>query len=414
MNENIPALAEEILQAEKNRICADYGYLSYPLGKLAMNVGEYPYLVATDGRTLNFDGEKLLRYYADGGDGAVVILHPLLQCLFLHPFHKADRFPDWSVAADICTACVTDEMGLFFGSHRDKSERKSVYKSIIDEYDVMNASSCERYLQGKPQEEKDRLAALFSLCDHSLWQTKDREGKEESEVSDDGLEELWRKIALQTFSSPGVEEGTMKDLLSVSAGKRLSYRAFLRRILKQKEKKGLSQDEFDLNYYTYGLSLYGNLPLIESTETKEDRHAESLAIAIDTSGSTKGKPVRIFLEETRSVIEQAGGEEFGTGVRIIQCDDRIRSDVTVRTRREFDAMMESFELTGGGGTDFRPVFDLLEKESRSGKRIRGLIYFTDGLGVFPSRVPPFPSAFVLFGKDKDKIAVPKFAYRLTE
>ena len=49
MNENIPALAEEILQAEKNRICADYGYLSYPLGKLAMNVGEYPYLVATDG-----------------------------------------------------------------------------------------------------------------------------------------------------------------------------------------------------------------------------------------------------------------------------------------------------------------------------------------------------------------------------
>lgn len=414
MNENISALAEEVLQAAKNKICAEYGYLSYPLGKLAMNVGEYPYLVATDGRTLNFDGEKLLRYYADGGDGAVVVLHPLLHCLFLHPFHRTECFFDWSVAADICTACVTDEMALSFGSYRDESERKTVYKSIIDEYDVMNASSCERYLQGKPQEEKDRLSALFSLCDHSLWQTKDRGGKEESEASDDGLEEIWRKIALQTFSSPGVEEGTMKDLLSVSAGKRLSYRAFLRRILKQKEKKGLSQDEFDLNYYTYGLSLYGNLPLIESTETKEDKHAEALAIAIDTSGSTKGKPVRIFLEETRSVIGQAGGEEFGTGIRIIQCDDRIRSDVTVRTRREFDALMDSFELTGGGGTDFRPVFDLLEKETRSGKRIRGLIYFTDGMGVFPARVPPFPSAFVLFGKEKDKIAVPKFAYRLTE
>ena len=48
----------------------------------------------------------------------------------------------------------------------------------------------------------------------------------------------------------------------------------------------LDPDEFDLNFYTYGLSVYGNLPLIEPLETRESKKIEELALVIDTSYST--------------------------------------------------------------------------------------------------------------------------------
>ena len=48
---------------------------------------------------------------------------------------------------------------------------------------------------------------------------------------------------------------------------RRSYRDFLRRFCVLREEVKLDPDEFDLNFYTYGLSVYGNLPLIEPLET---------------------------------------------------------------------------------------------------------------------------------------------------
>ena len=41
-----------------------------------------------------------------------------------------------------------------------------------------------------------------------------------------------------------------------------------------------------MNFYTYGLSVYGNLPLIEPLETRESKKIEELALVIDTSYST--------------------------------------------------------------------------------------------------------------------------------
>ena len=54
---------------------------------------------------------------------------------------------------------------------------------------------------------------------------------------------------------------------------------------------------FDYNFYTYGLRLYGNMPLIEPLESKEVKKIEEFVIIIDTSMSCSGELVRKFLEE---------------------------------------------------------------------------------------------------------------------
>ena len=76
-------------------------------------------------------------------------------------------------------------------------------------------------------------------------------------------------------------------------------------------------------------------------------------------------------------------------------------------------MNSSMTLKGFGGTDFRPVFDHVEKlrKSREFANLRGLIYFTDGLGTFPAQKPDYETAFIFLRED-DAPQVPPWAIKL--
>ncbi len=50
----------------------------------------------------------------------------------------------------------------------------------------------------------------------------------------------------------------------------------------------MDDDAFDFIFYTYGLQMYGNLPLIEALEYKEVKKVEELVIAIDTIRILRG------------------------------------------------------------------------------------------------------------------------------
>ena len=76
--------------------------------------------------------------------------------------------------------------------------------------------------------------------------------------------------------------------------------------------------------------------------------------------------------------------------------------------------MEHFTLKGGGGTDFRPAFAYVEERvaQRSWGRLRGLLYFTDGYGIFPVKMPPFETAFVFLQNQYRDVDVPPWAIKL--
>ena len=50
---------------------------------------------------------------------------------------------------------------------------------------------------------------------------------------------------------------------------------------------------------TPAVEVYGNMPLIEPLETREERRIEELVIAVDASMSTSGKLVRRFRSGSR-------------------------------------------------------------------------------------------------------------------
>ena len=76
--------------------------------------------------------------------------------------------------------------------------------------------------------------------------------------------------------------------------------------------------------------------------------------------------------------------------------------------------MEDFQLSGGSATDFRPVFHRVEELQKQGafNSLQGLIYFTDGMGIYPGKRPPYDVAFVLLEEPPISMKMPPWAIRL--
>jgi predicted metal-dependent peptidase len=100
-----------------------------------------------------------------------------------------------------------------------------------------------------------------------------------------------------------------------------------------------------------------------------------VTVAIDTSGSMGTEEMTTALRETKGILNATGAQ-----VEIIAADTRVTD---VKKVQRVDDVRKL--LKGGGGTDFRPVFELLER--RSSGRPDVVIYMTDGYGPAPARPP---------------------------
>ena len=176
----------------------------------------------------------------------------------------------------------------------------------------------------------------------------------------------------------------------------------------------MDDDSFDYNFYTYGLRLYGNMPLIEPLESREVKKIEEFVIVIDTSMSCSGELVQRFLEETYGILSDSGNFFQKVNIHIIQCDEKVHSDVKITGAEELQEYMNSLELYGDGGTDFRPAFAYVEElmEKREFENLKGLVYFTDGYGLFPAKMPPYRTAFVFMEQEPEDVDIPAWAMKL--
>ncbi len=168
-----------------------------------------------------------------------------------------------------------------------------------------------------------------------------------------------------------------------------------------------------MGYYSYGLRLYRNMPLIEPLETRETKKIREFVIVIDTSYSTNGKLVAGFLRETYDVLSRKNSFFRSCSIRLLQCDNEVRREDVIGSETDLMRLAGQMQLAGGGGTDFRPAFSYVERLRREGrmKKPGGLLYFTDGKGTYPKQKPDYKTAF-LFLEEYEEEAVPPWAMRL--
>lgn len=245
------------------------------------------------------------------------------------------------------------------------------------------------------------------------------EGKDR--IPAEGTEEDWKNIAekiqedLETFSKEhGDAAGGMVQNLNAVNRERYNYESFLRKFAVPGEAMVINDDEFDYIFYTYGLKLYDNLPLIEPLEYKEVNRIREFVIAIDTSGSTSGELVDRFIQKTYNILKSTESYFSRVNIHIIQCDSAIQEHVKITSAEEFDDYLKNMQIHGLGGTDFRPVFSFVDSLVKEGEftNLKGLIYFTDGYGTFPSQMPDYLTAFVFVDNDYNNPIVPPWAIKL--
>jgi predicted metal-dependent peptidase len=115
-----------------------------------------------------------------------------------------------------------------------------------------------------------------------------------------------------------------------------------------------------------------------------------IAIAIDTSGSIRTNEMEEFLSEVSALKGQMRAR-----VTLLACDSALAEGApwVFEPWEEFSCPAD---IHGGGGTDFRPVFEWLEHQGRDPEL---LVYFTDAQGRFPQSEPNFPVIWLVKGKD---------------
>ena len=247
------------------------------------------------------------------------------------------------------------------------------------------------------------------------------EEDEKPSLSEAEMRELWDEISeyvqtdMETMSKQqGDEMGDLMQNLTAVNRDKYDYTDFLRKFSVHGEQMQINDDEFDYIFYTYGLSLYKNMPLIEPLEYKEVKKVKEFVVAIDTSGSVSGELVRKFVEKTYNILKSE--ESFFTKINlhIIQCDSEIHEDVKITNQEDFDRYMDNLTLKGFGGTDFRPVFEYVDKliKNHEFSDLKGLIYFTDGWGTFPRVQPEYSTAFVFLDDNYNNPSVPVWAIKL--
>lgn len=428
--ERMRRIGEQILAASRDELYLGMRFLDVALSSFLYQMDSEVHPFGTDGAIIYFHPRELGGKYREN---RILVnrgyLHMVYHCLFRHMikqflFDGEKRDPVlflWDLSCDIAVERLID--GNYHRSVRYSRSllRRETYRRLEQEAEgkVLNAERVFRLLRKweLSAEQWKKLYEEFYVDDHRYWQNKNPEKK----PPNPDLNQKWQEINeemetdMETFSKEASEKsGDLLGQVQVENRERYDYKEFLRKFSVYKEEMGVDTDTFDYTFYSYGLSLYGNMPLIEPQETKEVKKIEEFAVVIDTSMSCSGELVQKFLEVTYDVLSRSESFFKKVNVHIIQCDEEIQSDVKITCEEELKAYMEDLTLYGEGGTDFRPAFAYVDQLIQNGEseHLRGMIYFTDGFGIYPEKMPGYQTAFVFTEEEAKERQVPPWAMKV--
>lgn len=410
----VAALARQVMDLARDELLIHLRFLDGAFSGVALTERFGLEGMAGNGRELLYDPVTVLRWYrTDPRLPGRVLLHSLLHNVFSHSFayEKLDT-ELWDLAADIAAEAVILELGLEAASLDTDGELQGKLRVLREDAGALSAEKLYGFFRKNPPSVRVReeYARAFAKDLHLLW----KEG-ERYELTKEQWQQISRRIRaeLKSFSKgKGMGELLQKGLEEADRDS-YDYGQILSRFAVTGEQTHVNEEEFDYIYYTYGLETYGNLPLVEPLEYREERKVREFVIALDTSASCNGDVIRGFLKRTVSLL--FSGESFfrKVNIRILQCDSEIRSETKISEMGDLKEFLKDFRVSGGGATDFRPVFAHVEELREAGEfeNLKGLIYFTDGYGIYPSQMPDYEVLFAFLGEDPMRGPVPPWALK---
>lgn len=398
--EQLSANAERILTYSRKVLTAEIPELMPAFFLLRCDRTDVPGGLYTDGSTLYYHPETVVQnYLQDKRSICRQLLHIVLHGLQGHFFKRQGQYEEiFDAVADAKTAYLMERFG-----YGPKKLPAVAQKLIWRTSKLSMETACFAVTKEEAKKLSAFAAALYS-DDHSRWMPPARAGGNAGGGAGDGGWDQWSDMTVQCARqfarSPqwGDLAGAFSEVYREVEPSGVSYGEFLRRFLSVEEITAVDPDSIDRIWYHIGLEYLGDVPFIEPDELREESERISLAVALDTSGSCCGDTMRDFLRELMGILRVSPH----LSVTLIQCDAEVQKVHPLTNEDDVEQLFHSFEMYGGGGTDFRPVFRYLKEQRESGEGLpfQGLLYLSDGFGSFPETAPDYPVAF-LFPREED-------------
>ena len=198
----------------------------------------------------------------------------------------------------------------------------------------------------------------------------------------DTLEVQWQQRmagAAQQAMQAGKMDGAMARMIDHLLQPRLPWRMLLARYM-----TAVARDDY--SYMRQSRRSQGDaiLPSLHSSQV-------DIVVGLDTSGSIKDREIQEFLSEISALKGQMRAR-----VTLIPCDTAI-AEGAPWIFEPWEELQLQAEISGGGGTDFRPVFQWVDEQNMKPEI---LVYFSDLEGRFPELAPAYPVLWLVKGKEK--------------
>ena len=288
-----------------------------------------------------------------------------LHCALLHFYRRANRVQSlWQSACDFAVNPLLIDDGL-------KATPDTVF---LPEFRGMTAEEIYPLLQDNELHQQSRGQG----GEQDPGQPPPGQPLKQSEL--EMLAVKWRQrlaSAAQQAQQAGKLSAQMARVVDFFLQPKLPWRNLLAQHLSATARNDYS--------YTRPSSRRGDPAVFPGLRSEE----VNLVIAVDTSGSIRAEEITQFLSEINAIKGQIRAR-----ITLLCCDASIGEGFPVF----FEAWDEfRFEprVSGGGGTDFRPVFHWIDRQDMSPD---ALVYFTDACGDFPEHEPGFPVLWLVKGK----------------
>lgn len=318
----------------------------------------------------------------DINENVFLIAHEIGHCMFDHFIRRGDRDPKlWNVAGDFAINGLLDK------------EKVGKVITLIDicldrkKYDGMSSEEIYKILE---QEQKENGGSGSGSGDQ---QTLDQHYDQESDENDtwesaDQMADTFRDRVIQAAKSCSTEQvpEMVRGMIHDFTHSRVDWREFLKTTV-------LASLPYDYTWKRPNKKSYHFGAILPSMDRDK---SIKIAIAIDTSGSISQKMLKDFMGEIAGIMEQF----TSFTLYVMQFDTRVYG-MKEFTENTADELYE-YEITGGGGTDFSPVWEHLKEIDYVPDQ---LLVFTDG-GTYDWGDPDYCDTLFIINQDYGKVKAP--------
>ena len=331
----------------------------------------------TDGVSLGFSPDFVEAQSMDVLKGC--LCHEVMHCALSHHARRGARdSKKWNVAADYAVnGIIRDKFslpdGALFNPDFVSLSAEEIYNNLPDGTGGQDKGGSSGGDQDQSQGPSDP---------GGCGEVRDVPGDDGGIASPSDLskaESEWTVVVAQAAQQArafGSLPAGMDRVVEQIVNPKIDWRSLLHRFMDQVARSDYSWMRPNRRHVHSGLYL----------PSCRNNDIGTIVVAVDTSGSISQNTLDQVVAELRAIVQ-----DFRCDVSVVFCDSQVQG-----IEHFYDGdLPDRLIPKGGGGTDFRPVFEWIDRESVD---LSCLIYFTDLCGDFPESGPMFPVLWITEGQ----------------